>query len=128
MGGKNGFPLNSEGVGVCIVLFTEVSLGELILKLCNVGSPVLLAGSDRPASIGLISFESMSVEPYKTNVDSCVGKDRDDLRRARSSSLLGVCSRRTVYGFSSPCVRLSSTSGDVGIIVRSVTSLWCGLS
>ena len=82
------------------------------------GVPVLLGGSDRPASIGLISFESISVEPYDTNVDSCVGKDRDDLRRARSSSLLGVCSRRTVYGLSLPCVRLSSTSGDVGIFVR----------
>ena len=73
-GGKNGFPPNSEEVGVGIVLLTEMSLGELKLKFCNVGVPVLLGGSDLPVSISLISLESISVDPYKTKVDSCVGK------------------------------------------------------
>ena len=88
MGGKNEFPLNSEAVDVDRVLFSEMSHGELILKFCNVALPVLLGGSDRPTSMGLISFESMSVEPYETSVESCVGKKSDDLRRARNSSPL----------------------------------------
>ena len=43
--------------------------------MCNVGVPVLLGGSDCPASIGLIMLESISVEPYETNVESCVEND-----------------------------------------------------
>ena len=73
-----------------------MSLDELILKCCNVGVPVLLGGSECPASIGLISFDSISVDPYETNVEFCVGKERDDLRRALIYSLLWVLSRRTV--------------------------------
>ena len=41
-----------------------MSPGELILKFCNVGVPVLLGGSDLPVSIGPTIFESISVEPY----------------------------------------------------------------
>ena len=70
----------------------------------------------------------MSVEPYDTNVESCVGNDNDDRRRALKSSHLSGCSRRTVYGFSLSGFSVSSISGEVGIFVRSVTSLWCGLS
>ena len=36
----------------------------------------LLGGSDFPASRGLITLESISVEPYETNVESCVGTDK----------------------------------------------------
>ena len=111
------FALNSEDVGV------RISLGELILKLFNVGVPVLLGGSDLPVSIGLISLESISVEPFETRVDSCVGKDSDDLRRALKRSLFSGRSCRTVYGFSFPGFKLSSISGDVGMSVKSVTSL-----
>ena len=98
-------------------------LGELILKFCSVGFPVLLGGSDLPASIGLISLESISVDPYETRVDSCVGKESEDLRRALKNSHLSGLSRRTLYGFSFPGFILSSISGDVGIFVKSVTSL-----
>ena len=70
----------------------------------------------------------MSVDPYKTNVESCVGNDNDDRRRALKSSLLSGRSRRTVYGFSLSGFNVSSISGEVGIFVKSVTSLWCGLS
>ena len=87
-----------------------------------VGVPVRLGGSDCPVSIGLIMLDSMSVEPYETNVESCVGNDSEALRRPRSRCLVSVLSRRTVYGFSFPG-SVSSTSGDVGIFVRSVTSL-----
>ena len=96
-------------------------LGELKLKLSNVGVPVLLGGSDFPTSIGLIMLDSISVEPYETRVESCVGNDSEDRRRALKSSLLSGRSRRTVYGFSFP--GLSSISGEVGIFVKSVTSL-----
>ena len=92
----------------------------------NGGFPVLLGGSDCPASIGLIMLESMSVEPYKTSVESCVANESEDLCRALRRSLLSGRSRRTVYGFSFAGV--SSIFGEVGILVRSVTSLWCGLS
>ena len=91
--------------------------------MCNVGVPVLLGGSDCPASIGLIMLESISVEKYETNVESCVGNDKEDLRRALKSSLLSGRSRRTVYGFSFPGFKLSSISGDVGMFVKSVPSL-----
>ena len=120
VGGKKGLALISDGVGVRIVLLVELSLGEPILKLCNVGVPVLLGGSDCPASIGLFMIDSISVEPYETNVESCVGNDKDDLRRG---SLLSGRSRRKVYGFSFPGFKLSSISGDVGMFVKSVTSL-----
>ena len=109
------------------MLLLERSLGEVILKLCNNGVPVLLGCSDCHVSIGLIMLESMSVGPYDTSVESCVGKESDDLRRALKSSLLSGLSRRTVYGFSFPGL-VSSISGDFGMFVRSVTSLWCDLS
>ena len=67
-------------------------------------------------------LDSISVEPYETNVESCVGNDSEALRRPRSRCLVSVLSPRTVYGFSFPG-SVSSTSGDVGIFVRSVTSL-----
>ena len=89
--------------------------------MCSVGVPVLLGGSEFPASIGLIMLDSISDEPYETSVESCIGNDNDDRRRALKSSLLSGRSRRTVYGFSFP--ELSSISGDVGIFVKSVTSL-----
>ena len=91
--------------------------------MCNVGVPFLLGGSDCPASIGLIMLESISVEPYESNVESCVGNDKEDLHRALKSSLLSGRSRRTMYGFSFPGFKLSSISGDVGMFVKSVTSL-----
>ena len=72
VGGKKGFALCSDGVGVWSVLTLECSLGELILKVCNVGVPVLLGGSECPVSKGLIILDSMSVDPYETNVESCV--------------------------------------------------------
>ena len=96
--------------------------------MCNVGVPVLFGGSECPVSRGLIIFDSMTVDPYETNVESCVGNDKDDRRRALRSSLLSGRSRRTVYGFSLSGFTVSSTSGEVGIFVKSVTSLWCGLS
>ena len=89
--------------------------------MCNVGVPVLLGGSEFPTSIGLIMLDSMSVEPYETSVESCVGNDSEDRCRALKSSLLSGRSRRTVYGFSFP--GLSSISVEVGIFVKSVTSL-----
>ena len=49
---------------------------------CSVGVPFLLGGSDLPASMGLISLESKSVDPFETRVDPCVGKEIEDLRRA----------------------------------------------
>ena len=58
-------------------------------------------------------LDSMSVEPYETSVESCVGNDSGDRYRAVKSSLLSGRSRRTVYGFSFP--GLSSISGEVGI-------------
>ena len=91
--------------------------------MCNVGVPVLLGGSDCSASIDLIMLESISVEPYETNVESCVRNDKEDLRSALKSSLLSGWSRRTVYGFLFPGFKLSSKSGDVGMFVKSVTSL-----
>ena len=121
--GKNGLPRNSEDVGAGIVLLSEILLGELILNFCSVGVPVVLAGSDLPSSMCLILLESTSVDPYETRVDSCVGKESEDLRRALKSSFLSVRSRRTVYGFSFPRLKLSSISGDVGIFFKSVTSL-----
>ena len=95
--------------------------------MCNVGVPVLLGGSECPVSKGLIILDSMSVDPYEINVESCVGNDNDDRRRALRSSLLSGRSRRTVYGFSLSGFKVSSISGEVGIFVKSVTSLWCGL-
>ena len=121
MGGRKGFVLNSDGVGVGIVLLLEWSPVELKLKLCNVGVPVILGGSEFPTSIGLITLDSISGEPYETSVESCVGNDNEDLRRALKSSLLSGRSRRTVYGFSFP--GLSSISGEFGIFVKTVTSL-----
>ena len=67
-------------------------------------------------------LDSMSVEPYETSVESCVGNDNEALRLPLSRCLVSVLSRRTVYGFSFPGF-VSSASGDVGIFVRSVTSL-----
>ena len=67
-------------------------------------------------------LDSMSVESYETSVESCVGNDSEALRRPRSRCLVSVLSSRNVYGFSFPG-SVSSISGDVGIFVRSVTSL-----
>ena len=89
--------------------------------MCSVGNPVLLGGSEVPASIGLIMLDSISVEPYETSVESCVGNDSEDRRRALKSSILSGRSSRTVYGFSFP--GLSSISGEAGIFVKSVASL-----
>ena len=66
-------------------------------------------------------LDSISLEPYETSVESCVGNDSEDRRRALKSSLLSGRSRCTVYGFSFP--ELSSISAEVGIFVKSVTSL-----
>ena len=66
-------------------------------------------------------LDSISDEPYETSVESCVGNDSEDRRRALKSSLLSRWSRLMVYGFSFP--ELSSISGEVGIFVKSVTSL-----
>ena len=123
VGGRKGSALICEDDRARIELLAELSLGEFILNLCNVGDPVLLGGSDCPASIGLIMLDSKSVEPYETNVESCVGKDKEDLRRALKSSLLSGRSRHTVYGFSFPGFKLSSISRDVGMFVKSLTSL-----
>ena len=72
--------------------------------------------------MGLIIFDSISVESYETNVESCVGNESDALRLPLNRCLVSVLSRRTVYGFSF-LGSVSSISGDVGIFVRSVTSL-----
>ena len=96
--------------------------------MCNVGVPVLLGGSECPVAKGHIILDSMSVDPYESNVESCVGNDNDDRRRALKSSLLSGRSRRTVNEFSLSGFSVSSISGEVGIFVKSVTSLWCGLS
>ena len=89
--------------------------------------PTRLGGSDCPTSTGLIMFDSISVEPYDTSVESCVGNDSDALRLPLRRCLVSVLSRLTVYGFSFSGF-VSSISGDIGIFVKSVTSLWCGLS
>ena len=104
-------------------LLAELSLVDFILNLCNVGVPVLLGGSDCPASRGLIMLESISVEPYDSNIESCVRNDKEDLHCALKSSLLSGRSRRTVYGFSFPGFKLLSIFGDVGMFVKSVISL-----
>ena len=89
----------------------------------NVGVPVLPGGSYLPVSIGLISLESISIDPYEIKFESCVGNDSEDIRLALKSSLLSGRSHRTAYGFSVPGFILSSISGDVGIFDTSVTSL-----
>ena len=66
-------------------------------------------------------LDSISVEPYETSVESCVGNDSEDRRRALKSSLLSGRSHRTVYGFSFP--GFSSISGEVRMFVKSVISL-----
>ena len=66
-------------------------------------------------------LDSISVEPYETSGESCVGSDSEDRRRALKSSQLYGRSRRTVYVFSFP--GLSSISGEDGIFVKSVTWL-----
>ena len=68
-------------------------------------------------------LESISVEQYETKVESSVGNDNEDLRLALKSSFLSRRSRRTVYGFSFPGFKLSSISDEVGMFVKSVTSL-----
>ena len=60
-----------------MVLLNDMSLGELILKCCDVGVPVLLGGLECPASIGLISFDSVSLDPYETNVQFSVSERRE---------------------------------------------------
>ena len=49
-------------------------LGELILKFCSVGVPVLLGGSDLPASMGLISLESIPFIRMKLELILVLGK------------------------------------------------------
>ena len=71
-----------------MVPFSDMSLGELILKCCSVGVPVLHGGYEWPESIGCNTFDSMSVDPHDTNVELCVGKERDDLRLALKRSHL----------------------------------------
>ena len=94
----------------------------MILKFVSVGVPIRLGGSDCSAPIGLIMFDSISVDPYDTNVESCVGNDSDALRLPLSRCRVSVLARLTVYGFSFSGF-VSSISGDVGIFVKSVTSL-----
>ena len=67
-------------------------------------------------------FDSISVDPYDTNVESCVGNDSDALRLPLSRCRVSVLARLTVYGFLFSGF-VSSISGDVGIFVKSVTSL-----
>ena len=54
---------NSDDVDVRIELLNDISLVELILKVCKVGVPVLLGGSDLPVSSCCVIFESMFVQP-----------------------------------------------------------------
>ena len=66
-------------------------------------------------------LDSISLEPYERSVESCVGNENEDRRCALKSSLLSGRSLLTVYGFSFP--GLSLISGEVGIFVKSITSL-----
>ena len=61
-------------------------------------------------------FDSISVDPYDTNVESCVGNDSDALRLPLSRCRVSVLARLTVYGFSFSGF-VSSISGDVGILL-----------
>ena len=121
VGGKNGLALSSDDVGVGIVCTLDW-LGDAILKFDSVGVPIRVGVSLRSASKGLIIFDSISVDPYDTNVESCVGKDNDALRLPLSRCRVSVLARLTVYGFSFSGF-VSSISGDVGIFVKPVTSL-----
>ena len=121
VGGKNGLALSSDDVGVGIVCTLDW-LGDAILKFDSVGVPIRVGVSVRSASKGLIMFDSISVDPYDTNVESCVGKDNDALRLPLKRCRVSVLARLTVYGFSFSGF-VSSISGDVGIFVKSVTSL-----
>ena len=107
------------GVGIVCTLDW---LGDAILKFDSVGVPIRVGVSVRSASKGLIMFDSISVDPYDTNVESCVGKDNDALRLPLKRCRVSVLARLTVYGFSFSGF-VSSISGDVGIFVKSVTSL-----
>ena len=101
--------------------------GEAILKFCNVGVLLLLDDSERLVLIGLMSLLSISLSVVRYGIKGAwFGYENEDLLLAFTRVLLGwTLSRLTVYGFSVP---ISLSSGDVGIIVKSVTSLSCGRS
>ena len=115
---KKGFALSSVDVGVAI----DDSLGnsgEAILKFCNVGVLVLLDGSERPVLNDHMSLVSISISVVRYGIKGAwFGYENED-------RLGWTLSRLTVYGFSVPT---SLSSGDVGILVKSVTSLSCGRS
>ena len=101
--------------------------GEAILKFCNAGVFVLLDGSERPVLNDLISLSSLSISVVRYGIKGAwFGFENEDLLLAFTRVLLGwTLSRLTVYGFPVP---ISFSSGDVGIIVKLVTSLSCGRS
>ena len=101
--------------------------GEAILKFCNVGVLVLLDGSESPVLNGLMSLLSISISVVRYGIKGAwCGYENEDRLLAFTRVLLGwTLSRLTVYGFSVPT---SLSSGDVGILVKSVTSLSCGRS
>ena len=101
--------------------------GEAILKFCNVGLLVLLEGSEHPVLNGLMSLLSISISVVRYgNKGAWFGYENEDRLLAFTRVLLGwTLSRLTMYGFSVPT---SLSSGDVGILVKSVTSFSSGRS
>ena len=101
--------------------------GEAMLKLCKVGVLVLLDGSDCPMLNVLKSLLSISMSVVRYRIKGAwFGYEIEDRLLAFTRVLLGwTLSRLTVYGFSVP---ISLSSGDVGILVKSVTALSCGRS
>ena len=100
---------------------------EAILKFCNVGVLVLLDGSERPVLNDLLSLSSILISVVRYGIKGAwFGYENADLLLAFTRVLLGwMLSRLTVYGFSAPT---SLSSGDVGILFKSVTSFSCGRS
>ena len=101
--------------------------GEAKLKFCIVGVLVLLEGSERLVFNYLMSLWSISISVVRYGIEGAwFGYENEDLLLAFTRFLLGwTLSRQTVFGFSVP---ISLSSGDVGILVKSVTSLSCGRS
>ena len=101
--------------------------GEAILKFCNVVVLVLLDGSERLVFNDLMSLSSISISVVRYGIKGAwFGYENEVLLLAFTRVLLGwTLSRLTAYGFSVP---ISLSSGDVGILVKSVTSLSCGRS
>ena len=99
--------------------------GEAIPKFCNVGVLVLLDASERHLFNGLMSLSSISISAVRYGIKGAwFGYENEDHLLAFTRVLLGwTLSRLTVYGFSVPN---SFSSGDVGILVKSVSSLSCG--